>query len=460
MTYTNESVFLLSEDGLMKVAIIGCTHAGIFSARGILETDPTAEITVFEKNDTVSFLSCGIALWVGNHVSDPEKMFYDSVEAMKNDGIDMKMQHEVTNVDLENKVVTYQNLENQQEKTEKFDKIVVTTGSKPVMPPIPGINGKNIYLCKNWDDAKAINEAVKDVKSAIVIGAGYIGAEIAEQFSVSGIKTTLIDGLDRVLAKNFDKDITDEVEIEYQKHDVTLGLGQMVQAFESTDDGVKVTTDKGSYEADIVVLGIGFLPRTDLFTGQVDMIKNGAIIVDKYMQTSVKDVYAAGDSATVFYNPTQQDDYIPLATNAVRQGILVGKNILKPTVAYLGTQATSAVELYGKAMASSGLNQQLAQARGIEGIKTVTIEQDYRPDFMLTTTPVRATLVWDENTRAVLGGSFYSEHDISQTANALSLAIQNKMTIDELALSDFLFQPNFSQPINFLGAVAMAAAKQ
>ncbi|AVH74648.1 FAD-dependent oxidoreductase [Weissella koreensis] len=444
----------------MKVAIIGCTHAGIFSARGILETDPTAEITVFEKNDTVSFLSCGIALWVGNHVSDPEKMFYDSVEAMKNDGIDMKMQHEVTNVDLENKVVTYQNLENQQEKTEKFDKIVVTTGSKPVMPPIPGINGKNIYLCKNWDDAKAINEAVKDVKSAIVIGAGYIGAEIAEQFSVSGIKTTLIDGLDRVLAKNFDKDITDEVEIEYQKHDVTLGLGQMVQAFESTDDGVKVTTDKGSYEADIVVLGIGFLPRTDLFTGQVDMIKNGAIIVDKYMQTSVKDVYAAGDSATVFYNPTQQDDYIPLATNAVRQGILVGKNILKPTVAYLGTQATSAVELYGKAMASSGLNQQLAQARGIEGIKTVTIEQDYRPDFMLTTTPVRATLVWDENTRAVLGGSFYSEHDISQTANALSLAIQNKMTIDELALSDFLFQPNFSQPINFLGAVAMAAAKQ
>ncbi|AEJ23049.1 NAD(FAD)-dependent dehydrogenase [Weissella koreensis KACC 15510] len=444
----------------MKVAIIGCTHAGIFSARGILETDPTAEITVFEKNDTVSFLSCGIALWVGNHVSDPEKMFYDSVEAMKNDGIDMKMQHEVTNVDLENKVVTYQSLENQQEKTEKFDKIVVTTGSKPVMPPIPGINGKNIYLCKNWDDAKAINEAVKDVKSAIVIGAGYIGAEIAEQFSVSGIKTTLIDGLDRVLAKNFDKDITDEVEIEYQKHDVTLGLGQMVQAFESTDDSVKVTTDKGSYEADIVVLGIGFLPRTDLFTGQVDMIKNGAIIVDKYMQTSVKDVYAAGDSATVFYNPTQQDDYIPLATNAVRQGILVGKNILKPTVAYLGTQATSAVELYGKAMASSGLNQQLAQARGIEGIKTVTIEQDYRPDFMLTTTPVRATLVWDENTRAVLGGSFYSEHDISQTANALSLAIQNKMTIDELALSDFLFQPNFSQPINFLGAVAMAAAKQ
>lgn len=455
-----KAFFLLSEDGLMKVAIIGCTHAGIFSARGILETDPTAEITVFEKNDTVSFLSCGIALWVGNHVSDPEKMFYDSVEAMKNDGIDMKMQHEVTNVDLENKVVTYQNLENQQEKTEKFDKIVVTTGSKPVMPPIPGINGKNIYLCKNWDDAKAINEAVKDVKSAIVIGAGYIGAEIAEQFSVSGIKTTLIDGLDRVLAKNFDKDITDEVEIEYQKHYVTLGLGQMVQAFESTDDGVKVTTDKGSYEADIVVLGIGFLPRTDLFTGQVDMIKNGAIIVDKYMQTSVKDVYAAGDSATVFYNPTQQDDYIPLATNAVRQGILVGKNILKPTVAYLGTQATSAVELYGKAMASSGLNQQLAQARGIEGIKTVTIEQDYRPDFMLTTTPVRATLVWDENTRAVLGGSFYSEHDISQTANALSLAIQNKMTIDELALSDFLFQPNFSQPINFLGAVAMAAAKQ
>ncbi|QIL50593.1 FAD-dependent oxidoreductase [Weissella coleopterorum] len=444
----------------MKVAIIGCTHAGIFSARGILETDPNAEITVFEKNDTVSFLSCGIALWVGDHVSDPEKMFYDSVEAMQHDGIEMKMKHEVTKVDLDDKTITYENLNNNQETTDQFDKIVVTTGSKPVMPPIPGIEGKNIYLCKNWDDAKAIKEASKDAKSAIVIGAGYIGAEIAEQFSVNGIKTTLIDGLDRVLAKNFDQDITDEVELEYQKHDVTLALGQMVKSFESHDGGVTVNTDKGSYEAEIVVLGIGFLPRTDLFTGQVKMIDNGAIIVDKYMQTSVKDVFAAGDSATVFYNPTQQDDYIPLATNAVRQGILVGKNILKPQVAYLGTQSTSAVELYGKAMASSGLNQQLAKSRGIDGIKTVTIEQDYRPDFMLTTTPVRATLVWDEKTRAVLGGSFYSEHDISQTANALSLAIQNKMTIDELALSDFLFQPNFSQPINFLGAVAMAAAKK
>ncbi|KRN75079.1 hypothetical protein IV73_GL000839 [Weissella kandleri] len=442
----------------MKVAVIGCTHAGIFSARGILETDPEADVTVFERNKSVSFLSCGIALWVGNHVSDPAKMFYDSVESMEADGIKMKMQHDVIEVDLATKTLTYKNLITDEETTEQYDKIVITTGSKPILPPLPGIDGANIFKCKNWDDATAIKEAAKDAKSAIVIGAGYIGAEIAEQFSVTGVKTTLIDGLNRVLAKNFNKEITDEIEAEYKNHDVTLGLGQMVQSFEQTENGVKVITDKGEYEADIAVLGIGFLPRTDLFTGQVEMIKNGAIIVDKYMQTSVPDVYAAGDSATVFYNPTQQNDYIPLATNAVRQGILVGKNILKPTVEYLGTQSTSAVELYDHAMAASGLNEQLAQARGITDYDTVTIEQDYRPDFMLTTTPVRATLLWDVKTRRVLGGEFYSKHDISQTANALSLAIQNQMTIDELAMSDFLFQPNFSQPINFLGAVAMAAA--
>ncbi|MDR3241674.1 MAG: FAD-dependent oxidoreductase [Lactobacillaceae bacterium] len=442
----------------MKVAVIGCTHAGIFSSRQILKNNPDAEITVFERNDTVSFLSCGIALWVGNHVSSSEKMFYDSVEAMIADGINMKTQHDVTNVDLATKTLTYVDLKTKAESTETYDKIVITTGSKPVMPPIAGIDGEHVYKCKNWDDAKAIKEAAKTAKSAIVIGAGYIGAELAEQFSVNNIKTTLIDGLDRVLAKNFDKDITDEIEDQYKAHDVTLALGQLVQSFEDTGHGVKVTTDKGVYEADVAVLGIGFLPRTDLFTGQVDMIKNGAIIVDKYMQTSVKDVYAAGDSATVFYNPTQKDDYIPLATNAIRQGILVGENINEPKVAYLGTQSTSAVELYGYAMAASGLNTQLAEARGITGIQEVTIEQDYRPDFMLTTTPVRATLLWDEKTRQVLGGSFYSKHDISQTANALSLAIQNKMTIDDLSMSDFLFQPNFSQPVNFLGAVAMAAA--
>ena len=177
------------------------------------------------------------------------------------------------------------------------------------------------------------------------------------------------------------------------------------------------------------------------------------------METSVPDVYAAGDATTVFYNPTESVDYIPLATNAIRQGMLVARNIDGHNLAYTGTQGTSAVELYGFAMAGTGLNKASAAARGIEVEETV-YEEDYRPDFMLSTTKVLSTLTWDKATRRVLGAAFMSEHDISQAANVVSLAIQNKMTIDDLAMADFFFQPNFTQPVNFVGATALKAVNE
>ncbi|WP_258926582.1 NAD(P)/FAD-dependent oxidoreductase, partial [Bifidobacterium breve] len=335
---------------MTTVAVIGCTHAGTFAATSILAEHPDWTVHVFERNGTLSFLSCGIALWVGDHVSDPKKMFYSSPAALAEAGATMHMRTDVTDVDLDAKTLTYRSLEDGDAATEQtlaFDKLVVTTGSRPVIPPIPGIDSPHVLLCKNWDHAIAIKEKAKTAKSAVVIGSGYIGAEIAEQFSVTGVKTTLVDGLDRPLANNFDKTITDQVAAAFEEHGVTLALGQKVVEFHDNDDNtVTVVTEKGEYTAEMAILAVGFLPNTGLLKGKVDMLPNGAIVVDDYMQASVPDVYAAGDSATVFYNPTGQHDYIPLATNAVRQGLLVGRNIEAPTVKYLGTQATSAVQLY------------------------------------------------------------------------------------------------------------------
>ena len=189
------------------------------------------------------------------------------------------------------------------------------------------------------------------------------------------------------------------------------------------------------------------------------MLGNGAILTDEYMQTSVKDVYAAGDSAAVHYNPTQKADYIPLATNAVRQGLLIGRNIETPTEKYMGTQATSAVELFGRTYSGSGLTVEGAKVRGIE-VATTTLEQDYRPDFMPSTTPVLMNLMWDPKTRQVLGGSFTSMYDIAQAANVISMAIQTKMTIDQLAMVDMFFQPNYDQPVNYVNAIAMQAVAE
>lgn len=441
----------------MKVAVIGGTHAGVFSAKQIVAEVPGAEVHVFEKNDTVSYLSCGTALWIGDNVSSPDRMFYESPESMKNQGIHMHVNTEVTAVDLQAKSLGIKSLDDDSTRQDTFDKIVITTGSKAVVPPIPGIDSEKIYMSKSWNDAKRLKERTADIKSAIVIGAGYIGAELAEQLSINDKDVTMIDAAERVLANNVSPKLSGIVAQKYEDHGVKLVMNEKVVGFEDTADGIIVKTDAGSYEAELAILGIGFRPNTDLVADQLDMMDNGAIKTNEYMQTSVEDVYAAGDSTAVFYNPTQAYDYIPLATNAVRQGMLVGRNIEKPTIAYQGTQASSAVELYETAIGTTGITSvEGATAKGIDA-DSISIEEDYRPDFMLSTTEVVASLVWEKGTRRIIGAEFLSAHDVTQAANVISLAIENKMTIDQLAMSDFFFQPNFSQPINYISSVAMAA---
>ncbi|MGI6755102.1 MAG: FAD-dependent oxidoreductase [Atopobiaceae bacterium] len=457
------------------VAVVGCTHAGTFAAQSILTAHPTWDVHVFEHNDTLSFLSCGIALWVGNHVSDPARMFYSSPEALGALGAHMHMTTDVTSINVASKELTYQELGKDDVHTLSFDKLVVTTGSKPVCPPIPGLKeglaSGRVMFCKNWDDGKRIKELMGQAKSVCVVGAGYIGAELAEQLSLMGVKATLVDGLDRALAKNFDPEVTDLVEEAYREHGVELAFGNMVEKIAAHETSVEVTCGATTRTFDYVIMGAGFSPRTDLLTGELDMLPNGAIKVDRYMRATIvdatgapqsapsQDVFAAGDSATVFYNPTGKDDYIPLATNAVRQGLLVGANIDAPTQEYLGTQATSAVQLYDLSMAATGLTQGHAQALGMDVRKTVLTE-DFRPDFMLTTEPVTAILIWDPLTHEIKGAQFICKHDISQAANAISIAIHNHNTIEELASFDFFFQPNFGQPINYLGSVAMKAVAE
>lgn len=439
----------------MKIIVIGATHAGTFAAQQILTKHPQDQVVVYERNDNLSFLSCGIALWVGDHVSDPKKMFYSNPEALTKLGADMRMQHNVLAVDAESKTITVENLQTGEHFTDTYDKLVFTPGSAPIVPPIPGIDDPHLYYCKDYADAQRLKQITPTINSAVVIGAGYIGAEIAEQFALAGKKVTLVDALDRALAKNFDPEITDQIEAAYREHGTTLALGQKVEKFTGGDQ-ITVTTDAGDYTADIAVLAIGFRPHTELLKGQVEMLPNGAIVTDAYMQASRPEILVAGDAAAVHYNPTGKPDYIPLATNAVRQGILVGENAHGPMVQYAGTQATSAVALFDYTMATTGLTVAGGEARGMHLVST-TITEAYRPEFMLTTTPVTATLVWDPVTRKIKGAAFFSKHDVSMSANLVSLAIQTQQTIDQLAMLDTFFQPNFDQPINWVNKVAMQA---
>ncbi|RJG20508.1 FAD-dependent oxidoreductase [Paenibacillus thiaminolyticus] len=441
----------------MKIAVIGCTHAGTAAAVNAAKLYPDARITVYERNDNISFLSCGIALYVGGVVKEPEGLFYSSPQQLADLGVVTHMRHEVLSVDTDAKIIQVRNLMTGEEFKDSFDKLIVTTGSWPVIPQLPGMELGNILMCKNYEHANAIIEKAKHASHITVVGAGYIGVELVEAFQQSGKQVTLIDSADRILNRYLDTEFSGRIEDAFRSKGIELALGQTVKACKGKNGLVNlVITDKGEIATDMVILCIGFRPNTELLAGQVDMLPNGAIIVDQYMQTSKQDVFAAGDSCAVHYNPTGKAAYIPLATNAVRMGMLAARNLMGPTTKYLGTQGTSGLKIYDLTLASTGLTEIACSDENINA-EAVTVTDAYRPEFMPTAETVTLKVVYEQESRCLLGAQIMSKVDLTQAMNTLSVCIQNGMTIDELAFVDFFFQPHFNKPWNLLNTAGLAA---
>ncbi|CAH0419358.1 FAD-dependent oxidoreductase [Periweissella ghanensis] len=442
----------------MKVIVVGSTHAGTTAIKEIKTQTPDVEVVVYERNDNVSFLSCGIALYVQGEVKHADELFYSDPEKLAALGADLRMQHEILAIDSTNKTVQVRNLLTGDEFEDNYDKLVMTTGSVPVKPNIPGIDNPNLYFCKNYHDAQVLFEKTEHINSVIIIGAGYIGVELAEAFQAHNKEVTIIDGMPTIMNKYFDEPYTQRATDLFESNGIKVVTGELVQGFTGQNQ-VTVTTDKQVHQADIVILAIGFKPNTALLKDQVKMLPNGAIVTNEYMQTSNADIYAAGDSTAVYYNPTQSYEYIPLATNAIRQGKLVGQNIVENKVKYMGTQASSGLQLFGMNFVASGLTTSAAKARGLN-FEAITIEDNFRPEFMTTTAPVLMTLVWEKASHKILGVQLSSTHDISAAANGVSIAMQADFTIDQLAMVDMLFQPWFDRPFNYLNILAQAAVEK
>jgi NADPH-dependent 2,4-dienoyl-CoA reductase/sulfur reductase-like enzyme len=445
----------------MKVIVIGCTHAGTAAIVNLRELHPDAEIVVYERNDNISFLSCGIALSIGGIVTETEKLFYNSPQNLSSMGVITKMNHDVLDIDFDSKKVKVKSLKTNEEFEDNYNKLVLTLGSWPIVPKFEGGNLKNILLCKNYNHAKEIEARQNDAKNVVIIGAGYIGVELAEAFKIKNKNVTLIDAEKRIMSKYLDKEITDIAEKEFRENGINLVLGEKVKLFKGQDDNVThVVTENNEYEADLVILCIGFAPSTALVKGKLETLENGAIMIDEYMQTSRKDVFAAGDCCVVKFNPADDTRYIPLATNAVRMGTLIAHNIVKPTLKYMGTQGTSGIKIYEKCIASTGLTEEVAKNTTSFNIGSVVVKDNYRPEFMPTFEEAILKLIYDKDTRIILGGQIVSNLDLTQFMNTLSVVIQNRMTIEELAMTDFFFQPHFNKPWSLLNIAALQALKQ
>ncbi|MGL5346955.1 MAG: FAD-dependent oxidoreductase [Peptostreptococcaceae bacterium] len=442
----------------MKIAVVGCTHAGTAAVVNMKSIYPESEITIYEKNDNISFLSCGIALNVGGVINDTNSLFYNSPESLRKLGVKTNMKHEVLDIDFDNKQISVKNLESKEVFTDTYDKLVLTLGSWPIVPKFEGGELENIVLCKNYYHAQDIIQKTESAKNVVVIGAGYIGVELAEAFEMKGKNVTLIDAEERIMAKYLDSEFTDIAEEEFKSKGVNIVLNEKVQKFEGNDNKVtKVITDKGEYQGDLVILCIGFAPNTKLLKDKIDTLPNGAIIIDEYMRTSKEDVFAAGDCCVVKFNPAQEDRYIPLATNAVRMGTLIAQNLMKPKLKYMGTQATSGIKIYDYCIASTGLTEEAAKKTTKLNVESVIVKENNRPEFMPEYEEVILKLVYDKDSRRIIGGQIISKLDLTQYINTLSVVIQNNMTIEELAVTDFFFQPHFNKPWSLLNIAALKA---
>lgn len=445
---------------MSKIIVVGANHAGTACINTILDNYPNGnEVVVYDKNSNISFLGCGMALWIGKQISGGDGLFYSNAETLSKKGAKIHMEHEVLNVDHANKKVRVKNLKTGEEFEDSFDKLVLATGSRPIIPQVPGVDLENVQLVKLYQNAKEVIEKLENpqIKKVAVVGAGYIGVELAEAFERCKKEVTIIDVAPVCLGSYYDLEFANMMKDNLAKHGIKQCYGEMVKEIEGEGGKVKaIITDKNRYDADMVILCIGFRPNTSMING-VETFKNGAILVDRHQETSVKDVYAIGDCATVYDNATCERQYIALATNAVRSGIVAAHNVCGTSLQTIGVQGSNGISIYDLKMVSTGLSEARAKAMGMD-VKATVFEDLQKPEFMEhDNKKVTIKIIYDAKTRVIVGAQIASEHDISMAIHLFSLAIQEKVTIDRLALTDIFFLPHFNKPYNYITMAALTA---
>lgn len=442
---------------MTKTVIIGSNHAGIATANTLLDNFEDQEVVLIDKNTNLSYLGCGTALWVGRQIDSYEGLFYTNRADFEAKGAKILMETIVESIDF-NKKEVYGRTKDGETIAETYDKLVLATGSVPISPKIPGNDLKNIHFLKLFQDGQNVDKALTDekIKNVAVIGAGYIGVEIAEAAKRRGKNVLLFDAESRTLSSYYDPEFTKDMDENLASNGIELHLGELAKAYKGTDTVEAVVTNKGEYPIDLVINAIGFLPNNILGKDALQLFDNGAYLVDEHQQTSNPDVYAVGDCATIYSNALQKTTYIALATNAVRTGIVAGYNIGGTIVDSAGVQGSNGISIFGYNMVSTGLSVEAAEKNGFE-VKYSDFEDLQKPGFMKENAKVKIRIVYDAKSRRILGAQMASKEDISMGIHMFSLAIAEGVTIDKLKLLDILFLPHFNQPYNYITMAALSA---
>jgi NADPH-dependent 2,4-dienoyl-CoA reductase/sulfur reductase-like enzyme len=436
----------------MRVIIIGGVAAGMSAAAKLKRMQPEYEVVVYEKTDVVSFGACGLPYFVGGFFDDVNNMIARPAEKFRESGIDLNIFHEVIDVDTEAKKLTVKNLTTGEEFVDTYDKLMIASGASSIIPPIKNVNIENVSTLKSMSDGIKVKELMnkEEIKNVAIIGAGFIGLEAVEAAKKLGKNVVVFQLEDRILPQVFDKEVTDILEEEIRKHDVDLRLEEIVGELVGETKVEKVITNKGEYDADLVIVATGVRPNTSFLKNtNINMLPNGAIIVDEFGKTSVEDVYSAGDCATIQNIVTGQDSYVPLATGANKLGRIVGENLAGANNTFQGSLGSSCIKVMDMEAASTGLTETQAAKLGIE-VKTKFISDFNQTNYYPGRDKMYVKLVYDANTKVILGGQVAGYKDAVQRANVIAACVFGKLTTNQLGMLDLCYAPPFARTWDIL----------
>ncbi|MDT2613679.1 H2O-forming NADH oxidase [Enterococcus dongliensis] len=443
---------------MTKTVIIGTNHAGIAAANTLLDNYPDQEVVMIDRNSNLSYLGCGTALWVGRQIDDYQGLFYTNKADFEAKGAKIYMETSVDRIDFVKKNV-YCVQQDGKSFTESYDKLILATGSRPIAPKVPGHDLPGIHFLKLFQEGQAVDAEIskESVKRVAVIGAGYIGVEIAEAAKRRGKEVLLFDAADRSLPSYYDKWFTDEMDKNLVDHGIETHFGDLVKEYKGNDRVHAIVADSGEYQVDVVINAIGFGPNAELAKDHLELFPNGAYLVDRHQQTSDPDVYAVGDCATIYSNALEKMTYIALASNAVRSGIVAGHNVGGTPLESAGVQGSNGISIWGLNLVSTGLSVMAAEKNGLD-VKYTDFEDLQKPGFVKgENDTVKIRIVYETASRRIVGAQLASKQDISMGIHMFSLAIEKHVTIDELKLLDIFFLPHFNQPYNYITMAALSA---
>jgi NADPH-dependent 2,4-dienoyl-CoA reductase/sulfur reductase-like enzyme len=443
----------------MKIVIIGGVAAGMSAAAKARRMLKDGSITLYEMGEIISFGACGLPYYVGGFFDDNAQMIARSVEQAQESGIDVFTGHKVLSINSAEKSVEVKNLRSGEIFHDDYDKLMIATGANPVIPPFKNSSLANIYTLTKMEDGLGLKRAAGSaaVQNVAVIGGGFIGIEVVEAMVKLGKKVRLIHRNERIFDTVFDERITRLMQEELVRHGVELVLQEGVVGFEGHDKVETVVTDKGRYAAELVVIATGFRPNTDFIANSsIERLPNGAIIVNNRGETSVADIYAAGDCATVPHIVKKENVYIPLATGANKLGRVIGENMAGGEACYPGSLGSACVKVMEYEAALTGITEADALKMGLD-YKTVFIKDKNHADYYPDQYDLYIKLLYDAKSKIIHGGEILGREGAALRIDVIAMAIKTRMTTKELGMMDFCYAPPFSKAWDALNVAGNAA---